>query len=271
MPLTALSTVVIGLTVGLSPVAFTAGSPPDRWRWPLDGTPVVARPFQPPPHPWSAGHRGVDLAAAPDATVVAAGAGVVSFAGYVAGVGVVSVIHAGGLRTTYEPVAPAVHAGLPVRPGDPLGRLLPGHGRCGPGRWCLHWGLLRGSLYLDPLSLLRHGPVRLLPWSGPLAPHPLAAVAPAPPRAKRPLVVAGATGHPSTGPQVARPVPPGRPVTLVVAAVAAAGSAATVVTAHTGPLVFRRLGRSRKRQMAMSVAARQGVAEVSRAGPRACP
>jgi hypothetical protein len=95
--------------------------------------------------------------------VLSAGAGVVSFAGYVAGTGVVSVRHADGLRTTYEPVLPAVHVGASVAGGDPLGHLMPGHGDCGPGRWCLHWGLLRGSTYLDPLTLVRRGPVRLLP------------------------------------------------------------------------------------------------------------
>jgi hypothetical protein len=88
---------------------------------------------------------------------------VVSFAGYVAGTGVVSVRHADGLRTTYEPVLPAVHVGASVAGGDLLGHLMPGHGDCGPGRWCLHWGLLRGSTYLDPLTLVRRGPVRLLP------------------------------------------------------------------------------------------------------------
>jgi murein DD-endopeptidase MepM/ murein hydrolase activator NlpD len=162
-PLTTVS-LVLGLAVGLGPMTSeTAAVAPGGWRWPLAGTPVVARPFQAPPGPWAAGHRGVDLAAPPQATVLAAGPGVVSFAGWVAGVGVVSVTHQGGLRTTYEPVAPSVLAGMAVAAGDPIGRLLPGHGSCGPGRWCLHWGLLRGSVYLDPLTLLRRGPVRLLP------------------------------------------------------------------------------------------------------------
>ena len=74
-----------------------------------------------------------------------------------------SVRHAGGLRTTYEPVLPAVRVGTTVAAGDLIGHLMPGHGDCGPARWCLHWGLLRGSTYLDPLTLLRRGPVRLLP------------------------------------------------------------------------------------------------------------
>jgi murein DD-endopeptidase MepM/ murein hydrolase activator NlpD len=94
--------------------------------------------------------------------VRAAGDGVVAFAGMVAGRPVVSVDHADGLRTTYEPVTPVVASGQAVRRGDPLGTLVPGHEGC-PVAACLHWGLRRGGTYLDPLSLLRPPRVRLLP------------------------------------------------------------------------------------------------------------
>jgi len=120
------------------------------YRWPLPGTPTVTRPFQPPPVPWLPGHRGVDLAGYPGEPVLAAGAGVVSFAGTVAGVGVLSVQHPGGLRTTYEPVTVMIHAGQPVVPGQRVGTLLAGHAGC-PVMACLHWGLRRGATYLDPL------------------------------------------------------------------------------------------------------------------------
>ena len=133
------------------------------WGWPLAGTPAVTRPFQPPPTPYAAGHRGVDLAGAGGAPVLAAGAGTVAFAGMVAGRPVVSVDHPSGLRTTYEPVQPGVAAGQPVSRGSPLGLLLAGHDGC-PAGACLHWGLRRGDTYLDPLSLLRPPRVRLLPW-----------------------------------------------------------------------------------------------------------
>jgi murein DD-endopeptidase MepM/ murein hydrolase activator NlpD len=133
------------------------------WGWPLAGQPVVARPFDAPPMPYSAGHRGVDLAGVAGEPVLAAGAGVVAFAGMVAGRPVVSVEHAGGLRTTYEPVQPLVAAGQPVARGSPLGLLVGGHAGC-PAEACLHWGLRRGETYLDPLLLLRPPRVRLLPW-----------------------------------------------------------------------------------------------------------
>jgi murein DD-endopeptidase MepM/ murein hydrolase activator NlpD len=132
------------------------------FRWPLDGTPRVVRRFDPPPRPWLPGHRGVDLAGPAYATVRSAGEGVVRFAGVVAGRGVVSVDHANGLRTTYEPVLPSVRAGDIVRLGDPLGVLAVGHPGCDAPA-CLHWGLRRGAVYLDPLALLGLARVRLLP------------------------------------------------------------------------------------------------------------
>ncbi len=145
--------------------ALSRAAPAPAWRWPLDGGPPVTRRFDPPPEPWLAGHRGVDLAAAPGATVRAAGAGTVTFAGVVAGRPVVSVDHAGGLRTTYEPVDPVVVVGQRVDAGAPLGALLAGHAGC-PAPACLHWGLRSGERYLDPLSLFGLGRVRLLPLGG---------------------------------------------------------------------------------------------------------
>jgi murein DD-endopeptidase MepM/ murein hydrolase activator NlpD len=132
------------------------------WSAPLDGDLRVTRPFDPPPDPFGAGHRGVDLAGAPAAPVLAAADGVVAFAGMVAGRPVVSVDHPGGLRTTYEPVAPSVAAGQPVARGSPVGTLSAGHAGC-PVAACLHWGLRRGEVYLDPLGLVRPVRVRLLP------------------------------------------------------------------------------------------------------------
>ena len=129
--------------------------------WPVP-SPQVVRAFDPPPEPWLAGHRGVDLAAPPGSPVLSAGPGTVVFAGLVAGRGVVSVSHPNGLRTTYEPVEPTVLAGDAIIPGQPLGTLSAGHPGC-PAAACLHWGLRRGDAYLDPLALLGRGRVRLLP------------------------------------------------------------------------------------------------------------
>ena len=131
------------------------------WTAPLPSADVT-RSFDVLPHRYAAGHRGVDLAGAPGAPVLAAADGVVAFAGMVAGRPVVSVDHAGGLRTTYEPVDPSVGAGQAVARGSPVGTLLAGHAGC-PATACLHWGLRRGEEYLDALTLLRPVRVRLLP------------------------------------------------------------------------------------------------------------
>ena len=134
------------------------------WAWPLAGAPTVVRGFDPPSAPWLPGHRGVDLASTPGEPVLAASAGVVAFAGMVAGRGVVSVDHAGGLRTTYEPVITSVHVGDDVGLGTPLGHLDAGHPGCAAAvEACLHWGLRRGLTYLNPLLMLRPLRVRLKP------------------------------------------------------------------------------------------------------------
>lgn len=143
--------------------------PMRQFGWPLDGRPMVTRPFDPPPRRWLPGHRGVDLAGASGEVVRAAGAGVVRFAGPVAGRGVVSIEHAGGLRTTYEPLTRVVVAGTTVARGDPVGVLAPGHAGC-PRPACLHWGLRHGEYYLDPLSLVGLGTYRLLPVQSPRPP-----------------------------------------------------------------------------------------------------
>jgi murein DD-endopeptidase MepM/ murein hydrolase activator NlpD len=132
------------------------------FRSPLDGPLSVTRRFEPPPDRYAAGHRGVDLAGVPGQQVRSAGLGVVVFAGSVAGRPVVSVEHPGGLRTTYEPVDPSITAGVVVAAGTPIGTLRAGHPGC-PAPACLHWGLRSGDAYLDPLSLLHRGRVRLLP------------------------------------------------------------------------------------------------------------
>lgn len=136
-------------------------APPNHWRWPTGPpAPRVLRSFSPPPSPWSAGHRGVDLAARPGEPVYASAAGHVSYAGRLAGKGVVAVTH-GALRTTYLPVRPAVRRGRHVHAGTRIGTVEATWPHCPVT--CLHWGLIQGSVYLDPLPLVRPK-VRLLPY-----------------------------------------------------------------------------------------------------------
>jgi murein DD-endopeptidase MepM/ murein hydrolase activator NlpD len=150
---------------GFLPAAPVGPAAPVTYRAPVAGRLVVLRGFQPPATAYAAGHRGVDLAAPGDALIRAAGPGHVSFAGPVAGRGVVVVSHPDGVTTEYEPVLPLVRAGQVVAAGDPVGRLHGPHGGCRLDG-CVHWGARRQGTYFDPLTLLRPlGPVRLLPWS----------------------------------------------------------------------------------------------------------
>jgi murein DD-endopeptidase MepM/ murein hydrolase activator NlpD len=161
--------VVLALAVfAVHTEAARAASSP-AWGWPLPGDAVVDRPFEPPASQWGAGHRGVDLRGSLDEPVLSAGSGRVTYAGMLAGRGVVVVTHGNGLRTTYEPVQATVSVGTAVDRADVLGTLTTGHGSCRPLTVCLHWGLLRGETYLDPLGLVTQGRLRLLPMDGPAA------------------------------------------------------------------------------------------------------
>ena len=126
--------------------------------WPVNG-PVV-RGFDPPEVFYASGHRGIDIAADTGTPVVSAAAGVVTFAGTINYVPMLTVTHDDGVRTTYQPVTPAVAQGDQMAAGAIIGYLQPGH--CTSP--CLHFGVLRGRDYLDPLQWL--GPaddIRLLP------------------------------------------------------------------------------------------------------------
>ncbi len=171
--------VLSSLLVGSSPEAVTptpSRSPADRvsattrtpaparGTWPLAPVQSIARPFEPPEERWSAGHRGADLVGRPGQPVRTALAGTVSYVGRIAGRGIVTVDH-GRVRTTYQPVAATVRRGDEVAEGQVIGRLLLAGGHCLPAA-CLHWGLVRGETYLDPLMLVGAvpQPVRLYPW-----------------------------------------------------------------------------------------------------------
>ncbi|CNE11406.1 metalloendopeptidase-like membrane protein [Mycobacterium tuberculosis] len=187
------------LTLLLTCMIALGGPGLDAWRWPLGPpAPRVLRAFAPPAAPWGPGHRGVDLAGRPGQAVYAAGPGQVSYAGRLAGRGVVAVDH-GPLRTTYLPVRPSVRAGRRVASGTRIGVLEGGRPHCRLP--CLHWGLRRGAAYLDPLNLVRRQ-VRLLPRSAnpSPSPSPSPSTSPSQPHSRMALRDAGtATGGALTG------------------------------------------------------------------------
>src|SRR6476659_3753928 len=154
---------MMAFALGCAPPALADNG---RLDWPLRPRPAVLRMFDAPSPNWNSGHRGVDPAGEPDQPVYAAAAGTVVFAGELAGRTLVSIAHPGGLRTTYEPVRPAVRAGQLVDAGSAIGALITGHAGCSAAA-CLHWGAMWGAAsradYVDPLGLLASTRVRLKP------------------------------------------------------------------------------------------------------------
>ena len=151
-------------TAGLALTDRSAGPrrPRGRYQWPTGAPATVVEDFDPPAVVWGRGHRGVDLAAAEGTQIRSAAAGTVAFAGMVAGRPVVSIDHADGIRTTYEPVEPAVSAGDTVAAGQVIGTLLAGHRS--DGVCALHWGARTGpKTYINPLRLLQPAVIRLKP------------------------------------------------------------------------------------------------------------
>lgn len=120
------------------------------WAWPLPPPHPVIRPFEAPPTPYAAGHRGIDVAAAVGSEVRAPAAGVVRFAGVVVDRPLVSLDHGGGVISTLEPVEPSVATGDRVERGDVVGVLVAGH--CAAG--CLHLGARVAGGYVNPLLFL---------------------------------------------------------------------------------------------------------------------
>ena len=136
--------------------------------WPVTG-PVV-RGFEEPPSPYAAGPRGIDIQASPGTTVRATAAGVVAFAGRVAGDVHVSIDHPDGVRTSYAFLSStSVRTGDPVLRGAEIGSAGPGHPDSGAAH--LHLGARYAGRYIDPMVLLERrslvGLIRLAPLPEP--------------------------------------------------------------------------------------------------------
>lgn len=121
------------------------------WVWPT-GSRVVERGWEAPADDYAAGHRGIDVAASIGTPAVAVASGRVSFAGAVAGRGVVSIDHGGGLVSTLDSVDPSVSTGDEVDQGSTVGTVSIGH--CPASAPCLHLGARVDGRYVDPLPYL---------------------------------------------------------------------------------------------------------------------
>ena len=149
--------------------AHAATSPAaGSWSWPVEGR--VARGYAPPPTPFSAGHRGIDIDAPFGTPVRAPADGVVSFAGSVAGELFVTIDHGDGYRSTDAWLGQTlVEKGQSVLAGDVVA--LSGRGHPDLPEDQLHFGVRLDGDYVDPLTVL--GPqsavnlVRLVPLESP--------------------------------------------------------------------------------------------------------
>ncbi|MFB9642292.1 M23 family metallopeptidase [Agromyces lapidis] len=161
---TTLVLATLSALIAVSPPAalalgFVSATPPAeaprvetvQWVWPVPVPIRVVSPFRAPPTPYASGHRGIDLAVERDSPLVAAESGVVSFAGMVAGRGVVAIDHGDGVVSAIEPVDPSVEAGDPIIAGAAIGTASQG-GHCEGD--CVHFGVRVDGEYVSPFLFL---------------------------------------------------------------------------------------------------------------------
>ncbi|MFS0732829.1 M23 family metallopeptidase [Microbacterium sp. 1P10UB] len=128
------------------------------WVWPAEPFRLV-RPFVAPAHEYGPGHRGIDLDLSGGEALKAPADGVVAFSGSVAGRGILTIDHGGGLVTTLEPVASELVPGAVVARGDRVATLAAGgHATAGT----VHLGVRLDGQYINPLLLLGEIPRAVL-------------------------------------------------------------------------------------------------------------
>jgi hypothetical protein len=185
--------------IALLPVllATLLGAPPAHaWTWPVDGP--VLRPFQFGDDPYVAGlHRGIDIGAAPGATVRAPRAGLVRFAGTVPGNGRTLTIETpdGYSVTLLHLGAFSVARGATVAEGDMVAAVGASDG-IEHELPSVHLGVRMtadSQGYVDPLSLL--------PVAAPVLPEAGETEPPADPELSAPEA-------PSEAPEASEPGPP---------------------------------------------------------------
>jgi hypothetical protein len=127
--------------------------------WPLPDPHVVVREWEAPVDDYSAGHRGIDMAASAGSVVVAPESGTVHFAGRVVDRVVLSIAHPGGLMSSYEPLETTLKKGDRVTRGQQIGTVSSGS-HCAES--CLHLGVRHNGRYISPMFLLEARPRAIL-------------------------------------------------------------------------------------------------------------
>lgn len=151
--------VALSLAVSFVGGAGAADEDEGAWRWPVDGARSVVEPFRAPAHEYGPGHRGMDVAAAAGAVVIAPAPGVVAFRGAVVDRPLITIDHGGGRVSTWEPVSSTLSPGDSVDAGDPMGTVAAG-GHAAGGT--LHVGVRLDGHYINPLPLFGKVPRAVL-------------------------------------------------------------------------------------------------------------
>jgi murein DD-endopeptidase MepM/ murein hydrolase activator NlpD len=139
---------IAGLTV--APPARAAGVS-GTYLWPVTGN--VIRWFEPPSGPYSAGHRGIDIAAPFGTPIQAPADGTVTFSGWVAGSLFLTIDHGNGVKTSYSWLSGLrVAKGDSVKPGQIVA--LTGHGHPDVPTPHLHFSVRINGVYVNPMLLL---------------------------------------------------------------------------------------------------------------------
>lgn len=120
------------------------------WSWPVTGPRSVVARYRAPAHRYGAGHRGVDLSAAMGTTVSAPADGVVTFRGTVVDRQLITIEHAGGLVSTFEPLRSDLVVGDLIAEGQEIGVVDAG-GHTPPG--AIHLGVRLDGDYINPMLL----------------------------------------------------------------------------------------------------------------------
>lgn len=145
-------------------VSAAGDAPAASWSWPTT-TRHVLTPFLAPETPYSAGHRGIDIASVPGEEVRSPADGIVTFVGRVVDRGVLVIAHGDTLRSTLEPVTSSLSVGDSVTRGQVVGTVEATGDHC--EQTCVHLGARRGDAYISPMLFLGTEFSVLIPLSDP--------------------------------------------------------------------------------------------------------
>lgn len=147
-------------TCALAKSSYSEETCKSAMKWPVK-PPRIVKAFNPPPKPWMAGHRGVDLAASKGTPLYAPADGVISFVGKVARKSVVTIRH-GELTSTFEPAVTNLTVGVFVKQGQKFAHVEGGSDHC--ANRCVQWGLKRKNrTYVNPASMTARKKIVLKP------------------------------------------------------------------------------------------------------------